>query len=79
MPTEGVLEKSAMSPQNLKALYTVMYQRVLAVQSYDMTSIKPIVSPIILLKAATQTIRSIDEYFGLQQVNNLSTPSLQAD
>lgn len=68
IPTEGVPQEFALSAENRKALCTAMYERVLSVQNFDMTNIKPINSPITLLKASAQSVRSINEDFGLQQV-----------
>lgn len=68
MPNEEATKEFALSHKNLKSLCTAMYQRILAIQNYDLTSFKPINSPITLLKASTQSFRTISEDFGLQKV-----------
>lgn len=72
IPKEGVPKEFALTTENQKAMCTVMYQRIQAVQNYDMSNVKPINSPITLLKASAQSVKSISDDFGLQQVEHQS-------
>lgn len=62
-------DKVALSIENQRAICTAMYQRILVARDYDVTNIKPINSPITLLKASMETVKSNEQDYGLQKVS----------
>ncbi|XP_032662832.1 fatty acid synthase-like [Odontomachus brunneus] len=58
----------SLSMENLKALCMTIYQRLLALQKYDVSSVPPLRSPIVLLKPTLQSIQMPEEDYGLCKV-----------
>lgn len=57
-----------LSPVNLKILCTTMYKRLIAIRQYDSSTLSPIKSPVMLLKATLSPVRKIEEDYGLHKV-----------
>lgn len=58
----------SLSTENLKILCMTIYQRLLALQKYDVSSMPPLRTPIILLKPTLQSIQMSEEDYGLRKV-----------
>ena len=64
-PTENM----TMSLENQKLVCTAIYQRLLALEDYDLDNLKPIRSPIILIKPTMPSVRNLPEDYGLSKVS----------
>lgn len=58
-----------MAPEDQRNICTAVYNRLLALQSYNYATLAPIRSPIILLKPSQPTLRDIPEDYGLRAVD----------
>lgn len=59
------------TPDDQRNVCTSVYNRILALQSYNYATLAPIRSPIILLKPAQPTLREIADDYGLRTVQIL--------
>jgi len=59
---------TSLSPANLKTLCTTIYKYSSAIKQYDPSTLSPIKSPIILLKATCPLYPMIEEDYGLHKV-----------
>lgn len=58
----------AISVENQRAICDVLYKRMLAIESYEVSNLPLLNAPIILLKPTEQLIKSISEDYGLGKV-----------
>jgi len=63
-----LLTNTSLSPANLKTLCTTIYKYSSAVRKYDPSTLPPIKSPIILLKATCPLYPMTEEDYGLHKV-----------
>jgi len=63
-----LLTNTSLSSANLKTLCTTIYKHLAAVPQYDPSTLPPIKSPIILLKATCSLYPMIEEDHGLHKV-----------
>jgi len=59
---------TSLSPVNLKTLCTTVYKHSSAIVQYDLSTMSPIKSPIILLKATCPLYPMIEEDYDLHKV-----------
>jgi len=59
---------TSLSPANLKTLCTTVYKHLSALLQYDSSTLSPIKSPIILLKAICPLYPMIEEDYDLHKV-----------
>ncbi|XP_014477063.1 PREDICTED: fatty acid synthase [Dinoponera quadriceps] len=57
-----------LSMENLKALCTSIYIHLIALRKYDVSSLPPIRTPILLLKPTLQSIEMSEEDYGLRKI-----------
>ncbi|GAB1860823.1 Fatty acid synthase [Camponotus japonicus] len=57
-----------LSPVNLKTLCTTVYKHLVAIRQYDPSTLSPIKSPIMLLKATLSPVYKIEEDYGLHKI-----------
>ena len=59
--------------ENQKLICTTIYDHIIAIQDYDISSLPRLKSPIILLKPSLTTITLTEENYGLHKVNLIET------
>jgi len=58
----------SLSVEDTKALCTTIYMHILTLRKYDLSSLKPIRTPITLLKPTLQFVSMTEEDYGLHKV-----------
>lgn len=63
------LNAPQLTAENQKLLCSTIYNHVIAIQDYDVSSLPPLKSSIILLKPTVMIVHCTEEDYGLQKVN----------